>query len=155
MIFWIIKKLFKLVVYLVFVGVLIVYLPKFLSYVLHTPYPLATITSGSMWPVLKENDLVLMQGATGSDVAVGDIIVFRNPKGFTIHRLIEKADGKLITKGDANSVEDSPIGGEDVIGKVVVIRGQLARIPYVGFVARSLGPKIQEINVKFKNQSEK
>jgi signal peptidase I len=37
-------------------------LPKFLSWALNTDFPMAAITSGSMWPSLKEGDLVFIQG---------------------------------------------------------------------------------------------
>ena len=48
--------------YVVIVGGTVVGLPKALSWYLETPYPMAAITSGSMWPVLKEGDIVFVQG---------------------------------------------------------------------------------------------
>ena len=143
----------KLVLYLLFVAVAVYYSPKILSRALNTPYPLATITSGSMWPALKTNDLILMKGANGADVAVGEIIIYKNSQGFTIHRLIRKENpdasvggaAKLITRGDANNVDDAPITESDVIGKLVTIRGKPFRIPHLGLIARNLGPKLQEL----------
>lgn len=134
----------KVVVYLLAVGLAIYYTPKVLSKALHTPYPLATITSGSMWPVLKVNDLIFMRGITGSEAQVGQIIIFKNPKGFTIHRLIRKQGNTLVTKGDANDVEDAPINPSDVIGRIVYIGQSPLRIPYLGFIGQSLGPRIQQ-----------
>jgi signal peptidase I len=136
--------LVKIAAYLVFVGTAVYYTPKVLSKTLNTPYPLATITSGSMWPQLKVNDLILMKGASGSQVEAGQIIIFKNAKGFTIHRLMRKeADGKLITRGDANNVDDAPIKEADVIGRAVYVGRKPFRIPKFGFMARSLGPKLQ------------
>ena len=143
--FRLLRKLIKLVLYLAFVAAAVYYTPRILANVLNTEYPLATITSGSMWPVLKENDLILVKGMEGSDAEIGQIIIFRNAKSFTIHRLIKKTDdGKLVTMGDANDVEDAPITEADVIGRVVYLRDKPFRIPKAGSFARILGPKIQQ-----------
>ena len=138
----------KVAVYLAVVALAIYYTPRVLSKQLKTDYPLATITSGSMWPALKTNDLILMRGMSGREAEIGQIIIYKNSKGFTIHRLIRKENGKLITKGDANSVEDPAIKPEDVIGRIVYIGKHPFRIPYLGAVARNLGPKLQEVEKK-------
>ena len=75
------KGLAKLVLYLAFVVAAVIYTPKILSKQLHTEYPMATITSGSMWPVLKTNDLILMRGIAASDAEVGQIIIYRWMEG--------------------------------------------------------------------------
>jgi signal peptidase I len=147
------KKLFigivKLVLYLAFVVAAVYYTPKILSKSLHTQYPLATITSGSMWPVLKVNDLILMKGMEGSQAQIGQIIIYQNTQGFTIHRLIRKQNGMLVTQGDANDVEDAPIAESQVIGRVVYIFGSHPfRIPYLGVISRNIGPTIQELEKK-------
>lgn len=156
------KNLLKFALYVAFVVTAVYFTPKVLARVLHTPYPMATITSGSMWPALKTNDLILMKGINGNDAEIGQIIVYQNvsqgftptPKfgvtsrsegGFTIHRLVRKENGKLITKGDANAVEDSAIEAKDVIGRVVYLGKNPLRIPYLGIIARSLGPRIQSL----------
>ena len=139
------KGFVRVVLYLLFVGLAIYFTPKILSKTLNTPYPLATITSGSMWPVLKVNDLVLMKGINGNNVEIGQIIVFQNAEqGFTIHRLIRKENGMLVTKGDANEAEDPPIKPEDVIGRAVYIGKNPVRVPYLGIIARTFGPSIQK-----------
>ena len=148
-----IKSLIKFALYIVFVAAAVYFTPIILSRVLDTPYPLATITSGSMWPVLQENDLVLMRGAKGSDVKIGEIIIFENQKGFTIHRLIRKekdpsaplGTSKLVTKGDANNVEDQPIEESAVIGRIIYFRDKPLRFPKLGFIARHIGPQIQNL----------
>lgn len=127
-----------MVIYLaVLVGV-VVGLPRGLSYVLKTPYPLAAITSGSMWPNLKEGDLVLILGYQGDprEVAVGDIIVFRNPTGtFTIHRIVLKNDKTVTTKGDANFEPDKPVKYKDIIGKAVALGDKPVRLPLIGSIS--------------------
>ena len=141
----IVKTIIKTVLYLVFVAAAVIYTPKIMAKALHTPYPLATITSGSMWPVLKTDDLILMKGATADEVSVGQIIIYKNQRGFTIHRLIKKEKGKLVTKGDANNVEDNPIEPAAVIGRVVYIGKNPARIPMMGVIARNLGAQINHL----------
>jgi signal peptidase len=139
----------KVILYVVFVAAAVYYTPKILSKTLHTQYPLATITSGSMWPVLKVNDLILMKGISGNQAQIGQIIIYQNTAGFTIHRLIRKENGKLITQGDANDVEDAPIAESQVVGRIVYIFGNHPfRIPYLGAISRSLGPTIQDLEKK-------
>ena len=142
----------KLVLYVAFVAAAIYFTPKILAKALHTQYPLATITSGSMWPVLKTDDLIVMRGISGSEAKIGQIIVYQNTaQGFTIHRLIRKEEGMLVTKGDANEAEDPPISEQDVIGRALYIGNNPVRIPYLGAIARQFGPELQKIqnpNVK-------
>ena len=137
----------KFVLYIAFVVSAIYFTPKILSKILHTPYPLATVVSGSMWPELKINDLIFMRGIDGKDAQVGQIIIFKNQdKGFTIHRLIRiNPDGKLVTKGDANNVEDTPITTSDVIGRAIYWGNKPFRVPYLGIIAKNFGPEIQKI----------
>jgi signal peptidase I len=128
------RFIFNTLVYLLIVGGIIGGLPRFLAWKLNTEFPLAAITSGSMWPELKIGSLVFVQGIAGRDAKVGDIIVFKNRANgtFTIHRVIELKKDTLITKGDANFDPDPPVGYEDVIGRTVNIFGGPAQIPYVG-----------------------
>lgn len=146
------KKIFiallKITAYFAFVALAVYYTPRILSKILNTPYPLATITSGSMWPQLKVNDLIFMKGAKGREAEVGQIIIFKNQNGFTIHRLIRKEGNKLITKGDANNVEDSPITEDQVIGRTVNWGQKPLRIPYLGVIAKNLGPSLSN-NFRF------
>lgn len=135
----------KVVAYLAFVVLAVIYVPKIMSKVLKTEYPMATITSGSMWPALKTNDLILMKGVNGDDVEIGQIIIFENPQGFTIHRLVRKEEGKLITKGDANGAEDNPIDPKDVIGRVLYVGDKPLRVPMIGIIAKSLAPKLNNL----------
>ena len=72
------------------------------------------IESGSMEPVIRTGAYVLLKRADYSEVKEGDIITFETERGYVTHRLVgidERAfsageDDFLITKGDANRVED-------------------------------------------------
>ena len=133
------KKIKKLIGWILYIAVLVglvIGTPKALSYALDTPYPMAAITSGSMWPVLKQGDMVFIKGIKGKeDLRIGDVIVYKNPIGFTIHRIIEMREDTLTTKGDANNVSDSPIGYEEIIGKAVSTDHNPLRIPYLGMIS--------------------
>ena len=127
------KNIAGWIIYIAILVALIWGVPKGLVYVLKTEYPVASITSGSMWPALKKGDMVLIKGiASSEEIKEGDIVVYKNPKGFTIHRVIEINENTVVTKGDANNVEDSPIKYEEIIGKTLTFNQKPVRIPFLG-----------------------
>jgi len=129
----VIKSIIEWLIYVVIFVAIVYGTPMVLAKLLHTPYPIAAITSGSMWPALKQGDLIFIQGTSSkTDLKVGDIVVYQNEKGFTIHRIVSLNETTLITKGDANNVEDSPVDYKEIIGKTVLISGKVLRIPYLG-----------------------
>ena len=137
------KKLFKkiggTVLYILIVVLLVYYTPKALSYALNTQYPMAAITSGSMWPELKKGDLVFIQGVEPSSIQVDDIVVYTNTKNaFTIHRVVQLREDTLITKGDANNVNDDPVAYQDIVGKLYKIGDWNTRIPKLGLISISI-----------------
>lgn len=130
------KNIIGWVVYIAILIGLVYGIPKGLSYFLKTNYPMASITSGSMWPDLKRGDLVLIKGiGSKEEINVGDIIVYQNPKGFTIHRVVKLDEDTVITRGDANNVDDAPVGYDEVIGKTLEINNKPFRIPLLGMVS--------------------
>lgn len=142
----ILKSVLGWLAYFLILFVLIYGIPKAMSAALNTPYPMASITSGSMWPALKTGDLVFIQGLkTKNDVKIGDIIVYRNPSinsigsgqalGFTIHRVIKINDGTVVTKGDANSISDLPVRYEEIVGKTLTYKNNPIRIPSLGSIS--------------------
>ncbi|MDD5110266.1 MAG: signal peptidase I [Patescibacteria group bacterium] len=134
-----------LVIYVVIVAVLIWGMPIALSKALHTNTPMAAITSGSMWPVLKVGDLIFVQGVKPDELKVGDIVVYENERGYTIHRIIEidPAKGMLTTQGDANNVSDKPIKITDVVGRALTWgSGKPVRIPRLGFISIGVAKKL-------------
>ncbi len=78
-----------------------------------------TIVSGSMRPTIQPGDVTLV--ASVDDYLVGQVILYPNPARpdqRLLHRIVEiREDGMLVTKGDANTMEDStPIDPSTVIG---------------------------------------
>lgn len=128
----IIKNIISSTFYIIVVIALAIGIPRALSYVLKTPYPMATITSESMWPTLKKNDMVFIGKVEKEDLKIGDIIVFKNERGFTIHRIVSIESDILTTKGDANNISDLPIGYNEIIGRTLNYGGSPFKIPYIG-----------------------
>jgi signal peptidase I len=129
----------------IYIGIIvlaIVLTPDILSRALGAQYPMAAVTSSSMWPTLKKGDLIFLQGVDKpEDLKVGDIIGFKlDDGGFAIHRIV-RIDGDVITtKGDANQEEDPVLYFDQVIGRMPKIGGRLVKVPYLGNLGIVLGP---------------
>lgn len=77
----------------------------------------AVVEGASMEPGLSRGDLVLVRG--GHQPKVGDAVLYRDPVlGVRVlHRVVAKADGRLLLKGDANDfVDDARPVPSEVIG---------------------------------------
>lgn len=136
------KKVRGVVLYFLVVAALVYIIPMALSWILQTKYPMAAITSNSMWPTLKKGDLVLIKGVSKNEITVGDIVVFVNEKNaFTIHRVVELGEETLVTKGDANAVRDEAVRYEDVVGRLLRVGSWNVRIPKLGFISMLVGKR--------------
>ena len=101
------------------------------------PLPFFVISSDTMVPTLKINDLVIIGDVHAfNNTKVGDIIVFNKPAGedrIIVHRVSEitSENGKrvLITKGDSSAVSvpgvDFPINYNNFIGRVKLVIPQM------------------------------
>jgi signal peptidase I len=139
------RRLRGMASWLIYIGIIvlvIVFTPRIMSWALGTQYPMAAVTSSSMWPTLKKGDLVILKGVDKpEDLRVGDIIGFElDDGGFAIHRIIGIEGDRITTKGDANSESDPAISFERVIGRMPKIGGRLVKVPYLGNLGILLGP---------------
>ncbi len=138
------QRLASVLSFLLYVGFIagaIYYIPQILSWALDTPYPMASVSSQSMWPTLKKGDLIFLRGVDKpEDLQIGDIIAFQHEKGITVHRVLEIDGDVITTQGDANSVADEPIRFDQVVGRVLTIGGRLIKMPHVGSIAGLFGP---------------
>ena len=77
------------------------------------------VLSGSMEPTIHTGSMVFVD-RNDKNVNVGDIIAFNKGDISVTHRVSAiNDDGTIITKGDANTSNDSaPIAREQIIGKV-------------------------------------
>ncbi len=134
---------------IVAVGVAVVWAGLWIA--LGTRNPFYVVSSESMVPILKVNDVLVVRGGTFDQLKVGDIIVFNEPDGgdkVIVHRIAEIAtdsngDKIIRTKGDANPGSipgvDFPITRADFIGRVVYV------LPGVGFITKIISPPINYI----------
>jgi signal peptidase I len=129
-------------IYIGIIILIIVFTPRILSWALGTQYPMAAVTSSSMWPTLKKGDLVFLKGVDKpEDLRVGDIIGFElDDGGFAIHRVFDIDGDRITTKGDANGEPDPPISFDQVIGRMPKIGGWLVKVPYLGNLDILIGP---------------
>ncbi len=82
-------------------------------------YSRAVVLSDSMKPEFVEDDLLFFKKQDSYEV--GDIIIFNDGWSLTTHRIVDIIeDGKFVTKGDANNVNDAvAVAISDVHGKVI------------------------------------
>lgn len=80
------------------------------------------VPTESMEPTINAGEYVMYSQTSFDDVEVGNIIVYKSSTGmYIIHRVIEKCDGYLITKGDNNTVQDKEYVTPDMVyGKYVM-----------------------------------
>lgn len=122
------KKLFFLVLVIMFTGFIVAF--SFNKLILKNDYFLnhkvSIVLTGSMKPKLNVKDLVLIKKT--NKVNIGDIVVYKNDDSEIIHRIVAKKGKYIITKGDANNIDDAPINIEQVSGKY------LCTIPLFGSI---------------------
>jgi len=126
---------------LIFVVILIIIIARFATVFNGATFPANVIASSSMEPVLKKGDIVIWIPASMDDVKEGDIVVYRSIYGhIVIHRVVEKRDGGLITKGDANNYTDQSgphvpepiVRQQNLLGKVIMVKNLPIKIPFIG-----------------------
>ena len=86
-------------------------------------YSIFEVATGSMHGSIEIGDAVLVK--INSDYDVNDIVTYQSGNDFITHRVIAKEDSSIITKGDANNVNDNPVESDLVLGKVVKVLPKL------------------------------
>lgn len=94
------------------------------KYINFCGYTIFQVITGSMEDTIKIKDIVIVK--LTNNVEVNDIITYKSGEDFVTHRVIKMDNNKIITKGDANNSEDTPITKDDVVGKVVFIVSNVA-----------------------------
>ena len=101
-------------------------------------YSAYVIATGSMEPVIKTKDAVLVRRVESDDIKVGDVVTYLSndeayPGILITHRVvnIDDENGRKLyyTKGDYNDTIDRlPIDDSQIYGKVIM------RIPKIGYI---------------------
>jgi signal peptidase len=125
----IIGKIVNILIVLVIIAIIICEYSVFSIKVLHKGYvnffgySVFEVATGSMKDEINIGDAVLVK--INDDYEVGDIITYQSGEEFITHRVVSKTDTYIITKGDANNVNDNPIDKGLVLGRVVKIMPQV------------------------------
>ena len=82
-------------------------------------YSIFSVATGSMEPVIKQNDVILVKKQ--DKYKTDDIITFKSDNAYVTHRIINIIGDSIVTKGDANNAKDVAITQNDIVGKVVKI----------------------------------
>ncbi len=72
----------------------------------------------SMLPNVLPGDIVQIVTGALSSVRRGDIVLFQRDGRFFLHRVIERSETSLRTKGDALNSEDAPIDDAAYLGRL-------------------------------------
>lgn len=78
-------------------------------------YYIFFVASGSMEPTLNIGDVMISKES--NEYKEGDIITYKLNKNYITHRIVKINKDEIITKGDANKVEDVPIKKEQIKSK--------------------------------------
>lgn len=82
-------------------------------------YSILRVASGSMQPTLNINDIIIIKESDNYNT--NDIITVNKGTYLLTHRLIDKFDNKIITKGDYNNIQDRAEENSNIEGKVVLV----------------------------------
>ena len=85
----------------------------------------AIVVTGSMEPALPVNSYIIVKSE--KEYRVDDIVAFESGKDVVVHRIVKINGDEIITKGDANNIEDPPITLDKIKGKVIF------HVPYLGY----------------------
>ena len=104
-------------------------------------YKVYVVLSGSMTPNINKGDLVIVKDVSFNELSVGDVITFESKKtdNYVTHRIseINSKEEMIITKGDANNVEDSsPVYKNNIQGKMVMKISDIGE--YVIFIQENI-----------------
>ncbi|HZV59517.1 MAG TPA: S24/S26 family peptidase [Candidatus Eremiobacteraceae bacterium] len=80
------------------------------------------VTGTSMMPFMLPGDLVTVKRANINAVSSGEIVLFKRPGGFALHRVVAKTTVSstfaLLTRGDRLQYNDPVISSEALLGRV-------------------------------------
>lgn len=76
-------------------------------------------TGGSMLPAIAPGDLLDFRACTADEVSPGQVLLVWHQARLVAHRLVERQDGALLTRGDALVASDMPVAAPNVLGVLV------------------------------------
>ena len=85
----------------------------------------------SMHPTIRCGELLHVVPIDAADVARGDVVLARHPRGLTAHRIVRVDGARIVTRGDNCSDDDPAFAAGDIFGRVELARTR-------GWVRRAL-----------------
>ena len=87
------------------------------------------VTSGSMQPLVAPGDVVMIRPVEDHELAANTVVLYDRPDtGRVLHRIVEELpDGSFITRGDANTSDDSGFLHADQVKGAAVLA-----VPWIG-----------------------
>lgn len=111
------------------------------------------VETGSMEDNIHTGDYILI--LKQNDYKKGDIVTYK-ANGFHItHRIIKESEDTVITKGDANNIEDKEISKDEIIGKVIISGGIINFVINYKYVLVSIILVLYVITVYFEKKEKK
>ena len=90
------------------------------------------VTSGSMAPLVRAGDVIIVRKAPTDRLVPGDVVVMNSDGAMIVHRLLRKRRSRqgllLVTKGDLHSRKDSPWNASEYVGRVEGIHKPNGRV---------------------------
>jgi hypothetical protein len=80
-----------------------------------------TVTSDSMWPLLRVGDGVVVQPIDPHALQPGDVIVVQRSGGWITHRLVTVDERGWHTHGDNTRYGDEAASAAQIVGRVIAI----------------------------------
>lgn len=110
------NKIFKIITNSLLILVILVLL-LYLVLKLTNTAGIYKVMTGSMETGIHSGDYILVKKS--SNYKKGDVITYMKDGNYITHRIVKIENNKIITKGDANNVEDEAIEKEDIVGKYI------------------------------------
>jgi signal peptidase I len=87
------------------------------------------VTSGSMQPLVSPGDVVMIRPVDADELTPNTVVLYDRPDtGRVLHRIVEQLpDGSFITRGDANTSDDSGYLHADQVEGAAVLA-----VPWIG-----------------------
>ena len=78
----------------------------------------------SMYPSIREGELITVEPVVPSDVQLGDIVLYRSERGLIAHRVVSSSgDARVFgVRGDASLSCDEPVEAHRILGRVVAVQ---------------------------------
>jgi len=83
----------------------------------------------SMYPSIREGELVTVEPVVASDVTLGDIVLYRSQRGLIAHRVVGSSPTQssalnphYFLRGDSSLSCDEPVTAKQILGRVVGVK---------------------------------